>query len=102
MAYNSRTRDPLLEAQMQATIRKRGIEVAGFVLILLAIACAIALITHSPDDTNFLNSTSGEIEKALFIFVSETINKIIKPNNFFIEISSIYLASISSQSSSSL
>jgi S-DNA-T family DNA segregation ATPase FtsK/SpoIIIE len=65
MAYNSRTRDPLLEAQMQATIRKRGIEVAGFVLILLAIACTIALITHSPNDPNFLNSTSGEIQNKM-------------------------------------
>ena len=65
MAYNSRTRDPLLEAKMQATIRKRGIEVAGFVLILLAIASAIALITHSPNDPNFLNSTSGEIQNKM-------------------------------------
>ncbi len=65
MAYNTRTRDPLLEAQMQATIRKRGIEFLGFVLVLLAIACTIALITHSPNDPNFLNSTTGEIENKL-------------------------------------
>ena len=65
MAYNSRTRDPLLEAQMQATIRKRGIELSGFVLILLAIACAVALITHSPNDPNFLNSTSGEVQNKM-------------------------------------
>jgi S-DNA-T family DNA segregation ATPase FtsK/SpoIIIE len=67
MAYNSRTRDPLLEAQMQATIRKRGIEVSGFVLILLAIASAIALVTHSPNDPNFLNSTSGEVQNKMGI-----------------------------------
>jgi S-DNA-T family DNA segregation ATPase FtsK/SpoIIIE len=67
MAYNSRTRDPLLEAQMQATIRKRGIEVSGFILILLAIASAIALITHSPNDPNFLNSTSGEVQNKMGI-----------------------------------
>ena len=67
MAYNSHTRDPLLEAQMQATIRKRGIEISGFVLILLAIASAIALITHSPNDPNFLNSTSGDIQNKMGI-----------------------------------
>jgi S-DNA-T family DNA segregation ATPase FtsK/SpoIIIE len=67
MAYNSRTRDPLLEAQMQATIRKRGIELSGVIFILLAIATAIALITHSPNDPNFLNSTSGDVQNKMGI-----------------------------------
>jgi len=65
MAYNSRTRDPLLEAQMQATIRKRGTEFLGLVFIVLAVFTAISLLTHSPNDPNFLNSTSGEIQNKM-------------------------------------
>jgi len=65
MAYNSRTRDPLLEAQMQATIRKRGTEFLGLVFIAMAVFTAISLVTHSPNDPNFLNSTSGDIQNAM-------------------------------------
>jgi S-DNA-T family DNA segregation ATPase FtsK/SpoIIIE len=68
MAYNTRTRDPLLEAQMQATIRKRGTEFLGLVFIVMAIVSAISLWTHSPNDPNFLNSTSGEIQNKMGVF----------------------------------
>jgi S-DNA-T family DNA segregation ATPase FtsK/SpoIIIE len=53
---------------MQATIRKRGTEFLGFVFVLLSIATAISLITHSPNDPNFLNSTSGTIENKMGVF----------------------------------
>ena len=65
MAYNTRTRDPLLEAKMQATIRKRGTEFLGLVFILLSIATAIALATHSANDPSFLNSTSGVLQNKM-------------------------------------
>ncbi|GLQ35419.1 hypothetical protein GCM10007939_17020 [Amylibacter marinus] len=65
MAYNTRTRDPLLEAQMQATIRKRFAELVGLGLIALAVVAAIALWTYHKEDPNFLNATSGSVQNKM-------------------------------------
>ncbi|PIB23074.1 cell division protein FtsK [Amylibacter kogurei] len=68
MAYQTRTRDPLLESHMQAAIRKRTAELVGFMLLGIAGIFAIALFTYSPNDPNFFNAPSGPIENQLGSF----------------------------------
>ena len=65
MVNNTRSQRPLLETKIKVAIRKRGIEFLGLVLISLAILTAISLWSHSPNDPNFLNSTSGEIQNKM-------------------------------------
>tara|TARA_B110000908_G_scaffold22108_1_gene24996 strand:+ start:600 stop:3341 length:2742 start_codon:yes stop_codon:yes gene_type:complete len=65
MVNNTRSQRPLLETKIKVAFRKRGIEFLGLVLISLAILTAISLWSHSPNDPNFLNSTSGEIQNKM-------------------------------------
>ena len=44
MAYQSRSRDPLLDSDMQAAIEKRGKELIGIALICLGIAAAAMIL----------------------------------------------------------
>ena len=43
MAYQTKTRDPLLETHMQEAIRKRGTELIGLALVGLAVLFAAML-----------------------------------------------------------
>ncbi|MCP5088540.1 MAG: DNA translocase FtsK [Rhodobacteraceae bacterium] len=58
MAYQTRTRDPLLDTKMQEAIQKRGAELVGFGLFALAALVAALLWSYSPEDPSWLNATS--------------------------------------------
>ena len=60
MANSTRPRGPILETQLKTQIRNRLMELLGLVLIFCAFITSTALYSYSPNDPNFLNSTSGE------------------------------------------
>ena len=65
MAYHSRSRDPLLDSNMQAAIEKRGKELIGIVLICLGLAAAAMIGSYTPDDPNWMVSTDAPVHNWL-------------------------------------
>ncbi|MDC0094926.1 DNA translocase FtsK 4TM domain-containing protein [Amylibacter sp.] len=65
MANNTRPRGPILEKQLKTQIRNRLMELLGLVLIFCAFITSTALYSYSPNDPNFLNSTSGNIQNIM-------------------------------------
>ncbi|MFW8593644.1 DNA translocase FtsK [Cribrihabitans neustonicus] len=62
MAFQSRSRDPLLDSNMQAAIEKRGKELIGVVLIGLGLALAAMIGSYTPDDPNWMVSTDAPVQ----------------------------------------
>ncbi|MEM9550122.1 MAG: DNA translocase FtsK 4TM domain-containing protein [Pseudomonadota bacterium] len=62
MAYHSRSRDPLLDSNMQAAIEKRGKELLGLALIALGLAVGMLLLSYTPDDPNWMVSTDAPVQ----------------------------------------
>ncbi len=56
-SYQARQRDPLFDSNTQALIERRGKELLGFGLIVLAILVALILWSYSPDDPSWLSAT---------------------------------------------
>ncbi|MEP3332034.1 DNA translocase FtsK 4TM domain-containing protein [Sedimentitalea sp.] len=65
MAYHTRSRDPLLDSNMQAAIEKRGKELLGIVLICLGLAAASMIASYTPDDPNWMVSTDAPVQNWL-------------------------------------
>ena len=65
MAYQTRSRDPLLDSTTQAVIEKRGKELIGVLLIVLGLAAAAMIGSYSPDDPNWLVSTDAPVQNWL-------------------------------------
>ena len=65
MAYHSRSRDPLLDSNMQAAIEKRGKELIGIILICLGVASAAMIASYTPDDPNWMVSTDAPVQNWL-------------------------------------
>ncbi|MEM9851330.1 MAG: DNA translocase FtsK 4TM domain-containing protein, partial [Pseudomonadota bacterium] len=65
MAYQTRTRDPLLEAHMQQAITRRGKELLGLAIIALGAGSAAMLWSFSPSDPSWANATSGPVQNLL-------------------------------------
>jgi len=65
MAYHTRSRDPLLDSNMQAAIEKRGKELIGIVLICLGLAAAAMIASYTPDDPNWMVSTDAPVQNML-------------------------------------
>ncbi|MEM7317393.1 MAG: DNA translocase FtsK 4TM domain-containing protein, partial [Pseudomonadota bacterium] len=61
-SYNTRSRDPLLDSNMQAAIEKRGKELVGIALILLGCLAAAMIWSYSPDDPNWMVSTDAPVQ----------------------------------------
>ncbi|MEY8827964.1 DNA translocase FtsK 4TM domain-containing protein [Sedimentitalea sp. XS_ASV28] len=68
MAYHTRSRDPLLDSNMQAAIEKRGKELLGIVLICLGLAAAAMIASYTPDDPNWMVSTDAPVQNWLGSF----------------------------------
>ncbi len=68
MAYQTRTRDPLLDAKMQEAIQRRGKELMGFGLIALAVLFGALLWSYSPEDSSWQSATSAPIQNYLGAF----------------------------------
>ncbi|MBC7141084.1 MAG: DNA translocase FtsK 4TM domain-containing protein, partial [Rhodobacteraceae bacterium] len=56
-SYQARQRDPLLDQNMQAAIERRGKELLGAALIVLAVLTGMMLASYSPDDPSWLAAT---------------------------------------------
>ncbi len=68
MAYQTRTRDPLLDAKMQEAIQRRGKELMGFALIALAVLFGAMLWSYSPEDSSWQSATSAPVQNYLGSF----------------------------------
>ncbi|WP_146347060.1 DNA translocase FtsK [Phaeobacter marinintestinus] len=61
-SYNTRSRDPLFDSNMQAAIHKRGKELVGVFLFALGLAAAAMIASYTPDDPNWLVSTDAPVQ----------------------------------------
>ncbi|WP_420004292.1 DNA translocase FtsK [Arenibacterium sp. LLYu02] len=59
MAFQTRSRDPLLDSNMQAAIEKRGKELIGLLLIGVGLMVAIMIGSYAPDDSNWMVSADA-------------------------------------------
>ena len=62
MAYHSRSRDPLLDSNMQAAIEQRGKELIGIALTVCGLAAAAMILTYTPADPNWMVSTDAPVQ----------------------------------------
>ncbi|WP_424977301.1 DNA translocase FtsK 4TM domain-containing protein [Leisingera sp. S232] len=65
MAFQTRSRDPLLDSNMQAAIEKRGKELIGIALILTGLMVAAMLGSYTPEDPNWTVSTDAPVQNWL-------------------------------------
>ena len=65
MAYQARGRDPLLDSNMAAAIERRGKELLGLVLLVLAAMAAAMIVSYSPDDPSWISATDAPVENWL-------------------------------------
>ncbi|NVK12624.1 MAG: DNA translocase FtsK 4TM domain-containing protein [Rhodobacteraceae bacterium] len=65
MAFQTRSRDPLLDSNMQAAIEKRGKELIGIALILVGLMVAAMLGSYTPEDPNWTVSTDAPVQNWL-------------------------------------
>ncbi|MES2548228.1 MAG: DNA translocase FtsK 4TM domain-containing protein, partial [Pseudomonadota bacterium] len=56
-SYQARQRDPLLDQGTQAMLERRGRELLGLVLVLVAFAFTLMLWSYSPDDPGWMVAT---------------------------------------------
>jgi DNA segregation ATPase FtsK/SpoIIIE, S-DNA-T family len=64
-SYNTRSRDPLLDSNLQALLQKRGREVLGLALIAVAGLVAVMLGSYAPSDPSWMSSSNVPIENSL-------------------------------------
>jgi S-DNA-T family DNA segregation ATPase FtsK/SpoIIIE len=64
-SYQVRQRDPLLDQSMQAMVEKRGKELLGLGLVVLAGVLTLMLATYSPADPGWMVSTDEPAANAL-------------------------------------
>lgn len=65
MAFQTRSRDPLLDSNMQAAIEKRGKELIGLALILAGLMFAAMLGSYTVEDPNWTVSTDAPVQNWL-------------------------------------
>ncbi len=77
MAYQTRSRDPLLETHMQEAIRKRGRELIGLAMVGLSILFGAMLWSYSPTDPSWSSATSAPAQNMLGAFGAGIASKLI-------------------------
>ena len=77
MAYQTRSRDPLLETHMQEAIRKRGRELIGLAMVGLSILIGAMLWSYSPTDPSWSSATSTPAQNMLGAFGAGISSKLI-------------------------
>ncbi|WP_406721417.1 DNA translocase FtsK 4TM domain-containing protein [Thioclava litoralis] len=63
--YQMRQRDPLLDQNTQALLERRGKELAGAGLIVLAALLSMMLVSYSPEDPSWMAASDGEVQNWL-------------------------------------
>ncbi|MFY0659137.1 MAG: DNA translocase FtsK [Shimia sp.] len=65
MAYQARGRGPLLDSATQAAVEKRGKELIGIALIVVAVLLAATILSYSPTDPSWISVTDAPVENLL-------------------------------------
>ncbi|MFK7939738.1 MAG: DNA translocase FtsK 4TM domain-containing protein [Roseovarius sp.] len=65
MAYQTRGRDPLLDSNMAEAIEKRGKELLGLVLIVVAVMAAAMISSYHPDDPSWMSATDAPVHNIM-------------------------------------
>ncbi len=65
MAYQARGRGPLLDSTTQAAVEKRGKELIGIGLIVVAVLLAATILSYSPTDPSWISVTDAPVENIL-------------------------------------
>ncbi|NIZ10563.1 DNA translocase FtsK [Pseudooceanicola sp. HF7] len=65
MAYQTKGRDPLFDSSMQETLRKRGKELIGVLLLAVGLGLAAILISYSPDDPSMMSASDAPVQNWL-------------------------------------
>ncbi len=65
MAYSGRQRDQILDERMWEVIERRGREMLGLALIVLAALLGLALASYAPTDPGWLSATGREVQNIL-------------------------------------
>ena len=65
MAFQSRSRDPLLDSTTQAAIEKRSKELIGLLAIGLGLIVAAMIGSYTPDDSNWMVSSDAPVQNWL-------------------------------------
>ncbi|NIZ12964.1 DNA translocase FtsK [Phaeobacter sp. HF9A] len=65
MAFQTRSRDPLLDSNMQAAIEKRGKELIGLALVGVGLLVAAMIGSYTPDDSNWMVSSDAPVQNWL-------------------------------------
>ena len=64
-SYQARQRDPLFDSATQALLERRGTELLGFVLLILAALFSLLLASYSPQDPSWLSATDEQAANIL-------------------------------------
>ena len=64
-SYHVRQREPLLDRQTREALERRGRELAGVAVLVLAVAGALTLATYNPDDPAWMGAADAEARNAL-------------------------------------
>lgn len=65
MAYQVRERDPIFDETTQAIIERRGKELIGIGLVVLAVITAMIVGSYSPEDPGWMSATEGPAQNLL-------------------------------------
>ncbi len=62
MAFQTRGGDPLFDSDMQATIERRGKELAGLILMLAGVMAVLLIASYTPDDPSWLSAHDAPVQ----------------------------------------
>ncbi|MEC7299444.1 MAG: DNA translocase FtsK [Pseudomonadota bacterium] len=65
MAFQTRGGDPLFDSEMQASIERRGKELAGLVLILVGVLAVMLIASYTPDDPSWMSAHDAPVQNWL-------------------------------------
>ena len=64
-SWQAKHRDPLFDQSTQAALERRGKELLGAGLVILAVLIAMMLLSYSPDDPSFMSATDQPAQNYL-------------------------------------